>query len=721
MSSGLSRRDFLVRTGWLAAGSTVLTSCAWLPVLPTFSDPDLESSCVWVQLLSDGRVRFYCPKSEMGQGIFTGLSQIVAEELNLDSAEIEVVAPHTGQIPPAKMTVGSFSVRELFEPLSNASALLRETLRERAARRAGVGREQIADEPGGFAHPDGSRIAYADLVGDGEVLVADPAQMSPDLRRYCSDDDRVCRQVGRPVPSVQLREIVTGRMAYARDVVVSGMLDGRVVRSPRLRGELVSVGREEALAVPGVTDVIVDRNRQRVGVVAENPFALRRGLAALSVSWRGGEPRSQADLDRELDVDRAIERDDFEHELLSEGDPSAAAARAQKQIDVRYDTSFMAHAAMEPRSGIVSVTDAGVEAWTASQDPWYMRAIVARETGRSQSDVVVHNHRLGGAFGGRSLCQATEEAAWLSSQVRRPVRVQWTREDEFQANYFQPPFSHRIRAGIGADGRVSHWLHDYTTGPILMSSAMLPAHMLWLVDLMKDPGSHQNVVPPWDVPDRRIRYSDIRLPVPTGAWRGLGAAPNTTAVECAMDELAELAAVDPIEFRMRHTRDPRLQQVLREVRRISGWERPLAPNRGRGVAATHYEASTYVAVVAEVEVRDARVLARHIFVAHDCGRVINPDQVTAQIEGCAIWGTSMTLLEHMALDDGRVGVTNFHDYPVLRHDESPEISVSLIDRPSQPPLGVGEPAIAPTPAALLAAVYAASGQRIRRLPLRQPS
>ncbi len=719
----LTRRQFLARTGWVAAGSTVLTSCAWLPIMPTFSDADLADTYLWVQALPDGSIRFFSPKSEMGQGITTGLAQIVAEELNLDTREIAVVVPDTSQIPPAKMTVGSMSIRELFDPLSNAAALLRETLRERAAAVAGVAVSELADGRGGFVTPDGQEIGYAQAVGDGELIEADPRQierLGQPLRRYSIDrPSRDCRQVGRRHATIDAEKIVTGREVYSRDVTVPGMLHGRVLRSPRLRGELGAVASDAAIALPGVVDVIVDRERNRVGVVAESPFVLDAAARAVQIAWTGGEQRSQSDLDAELDVDRSVERDEFEHTLLDEGNVEAGAARAAHTLSARYDTSFMAHAVMEPRSGVVSVTADGVEAWTASQDPWYMRSVIARSTGRRAADIVVHNHRIGGAFGGRILCQATEEAAWLSAALERPVRVQWTREDEFHSNYFQPPFSHRIVAGVTEEGRISHWQHDYTAGPILMSSAMIPDHLHWAVDLFQDPGSHLNVVPAYDVADRRVRYSDIRLPVPTGAWRGLGAAPNTTAVEAVMDELAELAGADPIEFRLAHTRDPRLAAVLRRVAELSSWGAEVAPHRGRGVAATLYENTTYVAVVVEVEVDPAsdRVRATHVWCAHDCGRVINPDQVEAQIEGCIIWGCSMALLERVTLDDGAVGADNFHNYPVLRHDDAPEIEIALVEDPTDPPMGAGEPALAPTPAALLSAVYAATGVRVRQLPL----
>jgi CO/xanthine dehydrogenase Mo-binding subunit len=720
--AGLTRRELLIRSGWVAAGSTVLASCSWLPVLPTFASPDLEESCLWVQALPDGRIRFLCPKSELGQGIETGLAQVVAEELDVALEAIEVVAPDTDQIRPAKLTAGSTSTRETFEPLSQAAAVLRETLRERAARMAGAPAASIRDAQGGFALPDGRHVGYGELAGDEPSLIeAEPALAKRGLHRYARERAGGYRTIGRRERPRDLEAIVTGREVFSRDAVVPGMIYGRVLRAPRPGAVLAAVDVEPARATAGVVDVLVDERGARVGVLAEDPFALERAAAALRVEWSGGERRGQADLERALDVDGARERDDFEHTLESRGDPEGAASAASQRLDARYDTSLMAHAAMEPRAGVVSVTPQRVEVWSASQDPWYLRGLVARATGRPERQVVVHNHRAGGAFGGRKRCQATLEAAWLSAAAGRPVRVQWTREDEFRNNTLQSPFSHRIDAGVGEGGRISHWRHDFAACPIVFDSSSIPEGLHWLADLAADPGTSRGAVPPYRIPHLRIRFSDVRVPVTTGAWRGLGAAPNTTAIEIAMDELAQLAGLDPIEFRLRNLapEDARLAAVLREVAAISGWGAKVPDGRGRGVACCVYRDATYVAVVVEValDAQNGELRPTRAWCAHDCGLVVNPDLVEAQIEGNIAWGCSMALLERMVLTDGEFGTDNFDSYPVLRQRRAPEVEIALLQDPSHPPAGVGEPAIAPTPAAVANAVFAATGERVRRLPI----
>jgi CO/xanthine dehydrogenase Mo-binding subunit len=300
------------------------------------------------------------------------------------------------------------------------------------------------------------------------------------------------------------------------------------------------------------------------------------------------------------------------------------------------------------------------------------------------------------------------------------VRVQWSREEEFRDNYFQPPFAHFIDAGVDAEGRLTHWMHDFTACPIGLDSATVPRRAHWLADLVGDPGTKRGALTPYSVSDRRTRFSDVRIPIHTGQWRGLGAAPNTTAIEVAMDELARMAGLDPVEFRLRNLgpERERLAAVLRDAARLSGWSEPIAPGRGRGVACAVYEEMTYVAVVVEVSAEDEVIRPIRAWCAHDCGLVVNPGQVTAQIEGNIAWGCSVALQEHVEIRDGANANDSFETYPVLRQADSPEVQVSLVERGGDPPAGAGEPAIAPTPAALVNAVFAATGARHRRLPIR---
>ena len=716
----LSRREFLVRTGWLAAGMTVLGSCSrLLPALPTQKRPSHEDAGFWIQALPDGRARFLLPRSEMGQGIMTGLTQVVAEELDLPRERVECVLPNTQQIPPALLTVGSWSMLEFFEPVSIAAATLREALRKRAAARAGVAVAEVRHEHGAFVLPNGTRIEYEALAG-GDVEVIDVDADSAALERYSAGGQRPRRAIGQRWRQVGIEEVVTGSAVYSRDVVVPGMLYGGVARPPRPQARLKAVDEAAAMSVPGVVKVVVDSRRQAAGVIAENPFVLPKALEALSPRWEGGVSLSQAGLDEALDVDRA--QGSFQHTPVEDGDVTAGARSAVKTLDARYRSPMFSHAAMEPRAAVVSVTDDIVDVWVASQDPWFMQAVIAKLLGRRTEAVRPQNHRLGGGFGGRVFCQAAVEAAWLSGAVKRPVRVQWTREEEFRHNNVLPQFTHRIRAGLDAESRVSHWSHDFVSCPIVYSSALLPGYLQWLLDFTTDEGTMRNAVPPYAFANRRLRFSAKRIPLVTGARRGLGAAPNAFAVESAMDELAHLADTDPLAWRLRHVPAdrPRLTGVLQKVAEISRWGSPLPKGVGRGLACVIYRQKSYVAMVAEVEVDEAArsIRVRHVYCAHDCGLVVSPDQVEAQIEGNVAWGCSMSLLEGTTIEDGQLAASNYHDYPVLRFGDMPDVTIALVENADDPPSGAGETALVPMPAAIANAVFAASGKRLRELPLR---
>jgi len=469
----------------------------------------------------------------------------------------------------------------------------------------------------------------------------------------------------------------------------------------------------------GVTAVVIDKKNDFVGVVTDDPFVLPQAIEAVDVRWEVPEGPSQDQVDAVLDVEKIRARDDLEHELAADGDIKAGQRAAQHRVAARYDTSFAAHAAMEPRAGVAWVKRDKVEVWCGSQDPFFVQRRVARVVAREVDDVVVHSHRMGGGFGGRIVCQASEEAARLSAAVGRPVRVQWDRETEFQGNYFHPGFSHHIDAGVTGEGTISHWQHDFVSSPIMFGP--VPKNIAWVLDVVAaDEGTARGSSTQYRVANRRVRFSDIRTSVPVGAWRGLGAAPNTFAIECMMDELAVAAGIDPLEFRLRNLppESQRLANVLRQVAEIAGWGQLAQPDSGRGIACAVYKEETAVAVVAEVRLdhaaRELRVAKT--WCAQDCGLVVNPSQVENQVMGNMVWGCSMALKERVTFGAGAAEQRNFDGYEILRHHEAPEMMVALVDSDAAP-VGVGESAFAPVAAAIANAVFAATGRRIRRLPM----
>ncbi|MEM7220600.1 MAG: molybdopterin cofactor-binding domain-containing protein [Pseudomonadota bacterium] len=712
----VSRRRFLARTGWIAGGLTVVGAggCSLVPPLPTFGGSDVADIVTWVQLQPNGRVCFLLPRAELGQGIGTGLSQVVAEEL---AAPIDIVDCHhqnTDAMAPCQMTVGSQSIENYLTLTARAAACLRETLRQRAALRLEVSAGTL--EPrgdGGFVHADGRGLGYGELLQPDEAAVI-PLLVDQNPELLSARPEAELQVVGRRQRSPSALAIVTGRETYSRDKRVDNLHFGEIARPPQIGARFRGYDRQAAQRVAGVT-AVVERDGQ-VGVVARTPMAARAGVEALAVDWIPLQQPALDAIQQTLDVDGFAARAALDHAGERTGDVEAAGRTATQRLSLRYDSPMAAHAAMEPRAAVARwVTDANgaerCEIWTGSQDPWLVRASAAKAVGLPADRVCVHNHRVGGAFGGRVLCQAAVEAAWLTKAAGVPVKVQWTREDEFCHNYVGPAFSTRIEAGLDADGRITHWHHRAVGAPILTSSTFIPGYLHWLANRVPDPGTKRGMELPYAVANRRLEFADERLPMSTGPWRGLGAAPNTFAVECAMDELAVAAGIEPIEFRLRHLDAPRLGHCLRRLRV------KLAGESGEfGIAATAYKGVTFVALAAKVERIRGRIAVTRLVCVHDCGRVIAPDQVRAQVEGNLVWGVGMALRESFALAGGSAATRNFDRYQLPRNADVPDMDIELV-RSSAPPSGAAEAALAPAAAAIANAVYAASGERHRALPL----
>lgn len=718
-----SRRRFLLNSGWMAAGVTVLSSCSpiysAIPALPSTNDPEQSDAVTWIQILPNGKVRFYCPRMEMGQGASVGLSQVVAEELNIGPGDIECVLPHTNQVPPFKMTVGSQSIMEFFDPVSNAAANLRETLRSMAAEDAKRPLSQITDMSAGFQLPNGQQLTYGTLVKESPLYLTDASSDEREVKRYCITKKNSYHAIGNSWKHHELEAIVTGQPLFARDVSVPEMVYGQVLKPLTYGSQLIEAEVDGAKKMPGVIAVVVDKDTSFVGVITRHPSQLTPALKRIKLRWRHPHRQSQRDLNNLLDVTRVQEIDNFEHTLVSKGDVKPAPSTSTGRVEGLFETSFAAHAAMEPRAAIASEEGENVEIWCGSQDPFFVQRRVAKAIGYPSDSVTVHPQRMGGGFGGRVPCQASEEAAVLSKAVGQPVRVEWDRESEFTHNYFQPKYSHFISAEVNGDGLIDQWRHDFVSSPII--TGLVPDNIAWILDkVVADEGTARGGLIPYRIENQCIRYSDIRTSIPIGAWRGLGSAPNTFAVESMMDDLAKKADMDPLELRLKNldvTQD-RLANVLKRVTALANWRRERPANIGLGLACAIYKGETYAAVVAEVEISHAEqaIQVRKIWCVQDSGLVINPDQVENQITGNIAWGCGMVLKEQITFDSGVIGQNNFDTYEILRHNEMPQTHIELVSS-TESPTGVGESAFGPVAPAITNAIFSATGKRIRKLPI----
>ena len=659
-----------------------------------------------------GRVKFLCPRMEMGQGASLGLSQIIAEELNVDMSVVDCVVPNTNQLPPFKMTVGSEGIALFAEPVSLAAAALLAQLKRKAARKLRLPEHSLEESKGGFS-AGGKFVAYKDLIqGHPEFVRAVP---NVDIPRKLTSPTHQNRVIGQSKRHPDLTAIVTGEMVYSRDKSLPGMLHGGFVRPPSFGATLKNSNIESVKSMPGVVDVFEAQNFNAIAIVATTQQTLDQEKGNIQSQWRSAELNLEP-----IDVNLARRQEDFEHVAEEHGDISDREAQAVLKKSAVYETSYLAHAPMEARAAVVWARGERVDVWCGCQDPYFVRDRICQLLDRDENEVVVHPLRMGGGFGGRVLAQPAEEAALLSQRTGRPVTVRWTREEELQYNYFQPKFSHAIDAGLDNKGRISFWRHDFVSSPIIFG--MVPKPISLILDaFIADKGTARGAVSAYEFASSRVRYSDIRSDIPTGAWRGLGSAPNTFAIESMMDELAQAAGKDPLSFRLAHVGQSnlRLKSVLKRVAQKSGWGASAKPNHGRGLACSVYKNQTYVAIVAEIMIdhEQQKIRVKKIWCAQDSGLVINPDQVKNLVLGNVVWGCSMALMEKITFNEGAVEQRNFHNYFVMRHKESPGVEIELVNFDRNAPVAVGESALAPVTAAIANAVQNASNQRPRQLPI----
>ena len=691
----MKRRHFLA-----AAGAGVLTvtlaGCSLVPVIPKRPTSTADDALGWIRH-ENGRYTLWLPSAEMGQQISTAMLCLAAAELGVPPAQVQLQLPSTRHIARVRATVGSASVQDFALPLARACATLREALAQ-------------GQTTGTLAARDIAPGALRSL--QPRAGAAKEAAVAPG----------------------QLHALVTGQPLFAGDTRLPGLLYGRVLRAPvsaEINSRPKAWDETAARADPACVAMVqhprlAQMGSLGLGIVARTPSALDRIEAALAVQWQveDGSAFEQAAIDARIDIDTQLRRGPLQHRLRKDDLPADTAWT----LDLRMNVPLAAHAPIEPRSATAQwLADADQEGialkvWAGTQDLFYMRDVLARQFNLNAGRIEVQACRIGGGFGGRTLCTVELEAAVLAQAVGAPVKVQWSRAQEFAQGFQRPPSSHRVRARVHG-GRITHWWHALASSHILFTPAAMPVWMQTLADLAGDSGVARGAQMPYDVPQQRIEFTAQRLPVHTGPWRGLGAGPNTLVVESAMDECAHHAGADPLAWRLQHTTDERLAQVLRRAAAEARWpERPASDAttlRGRGIAGGIYKGVSYAAAVADVEVQRAtgqvRVVA--LWCAHDCGLVLQHDGVRAQTEGNLVWCLGMVLHEQLPVARSGVAAASFADYPLPRMGDVPPLHVHLIDS-SAPPTGAGETAMVAGAGAIANALRDATGARFTRLPVR---
>jgi isoquinoline 1-oxidoreductase beta subunit len=707
-TTGLSRRGFL-QAGAAAGGGLMLSLRLPLAGGDAQAGEGAFSPNAFVHIGHDGGIALTMPYVEMGQGTYTSVSMLIAEELEVELAQVRVEhAPPDAKrygnpmLGGIQATGNSNAMRGGWQPLRQAGAVARTMLVAAAAKRWNVDPATCRAQRGTVMHtPTQRSLRYGELAADAAGMPV------PDKVALKSPEQ--FRLIGTPAKRIDSPAKVNGTAMYGIDARPPGVKIATLAQSPVFGGRLKSVDDSAARAVKGVRQIV--RLDDAVAVVADHMGAAKKGLAALKIEWDEG-PHAKVTT---ADVARELEQATLSPGAVAQsvGDASAALAGAHTKVEALYEMPFLAHATMEPMNCTVHVRPDGCEIWVGSQAMVRVQGAAAKITGLPLDKVVVHNHLIGGGFGRRLESDGVERAVQIAKQVDGPVKVVWTREEDIQHDMYRPYWVDRLSAGLDAKGKPVAWINRFAGSSVIAR---------WLPPGFKnglDGDSTEGAIDlTYGFPNFHVEFRRVEPPgIPTAFWRSVGPSHNVFVTESFVDELAAAARQDPVAFRAALLdKSPRAKAVLELAAAKAGWGQPLPPGLGRGVSL-QFVFGSYLAVVAEVEVaRSGQVRVRRVVCAMDCGTVVNPDTVQAQIQGGVLFGVTAALYGEITLKNGRVEQENFDSYLPLRIDEAPAIEVHVV--PSlEPPGGMGECGTSVAPAAVTNAIFAATGKRLRKLPV----
>jgi isoquinoline 1-oxidoreductase beta subunit len=709
---GLDRRSFLKASAAFGGGLALTVALPGVFLRPAWAAPLVSSPFApnaFIRIDRQGAVTLVMPMVEMGQGTYTSLAMLLAEELEigLDQVRLEHAPPndalYANPLLHVQTTGASTSIRAFWTPLRQAGAVGRTLLIAAAAKRWGVNPGTCRAQHGVVLHTAGERLRYGELADSAAALPL-PAPDSVTLK-----DPKNFTLIGTPAKRLDTPDKVNGRAQFGIDARVPGMKIAAVASSPVFGGKVKSVDEAAARAVKGVCQVV--RIENAVAVVADHMGAAKKGLAVAAIQWDEGPHAMVSSADIVSQLEQASKQPGAV--ARNQGDAEKALAGATRRIDAIYQAPFLAHAAMEPMNCTVHVRKDGCDLWVGTQAPTLTQIAVAEITGLPNEAVRIHNHLLGGGFGRRLETDGSELAVRIAQQVNGPVKVIWSREEDIQHDMYRPYYYDRLSAGLDAQGNPVAWIHRVS------GSSVFARYHPQLVRNGVDPDAVEGAVePPYALPNIHVDYVRREPPgIPTSLWRGVGPVHNVFVVESFIDELAAAAKRDPVEYRKALlSHNPRALRVLMLAAEKAGWGGPLPARRGRGVSV-QFAYGSYLSQVAEVEVAaDGSIKAHRIVCAVDCGWVVNPDTIAAQVEGGSVFGLTAALHGAITLRNGRVEQSNFHDYRPMRMNEIPLIETHLV-KSTEAPGGIGEAATAAVGPAVANAIFAATGRRIRNLPI----
>ena len=727
----LSRRHFLKASGMVGGGIVVavaLPGCAFKGPHPIeVTDAGFVPNA-FLQITPDNHVTFYCPSDEMGQGIRTGLATIVGEELDVNPATMLVKAAgsHEDYNNPefrVQGTGGSNAVRVFYEPLRQVGADTRALLLNAASLDLGIPADQLLTADGFIVAGD-RRYPYGDFVETASSLEMPIATelKAPSHFKY----------IGADAPRVDALAKATGTANFGIDADVPGMVYAVVVRPPVAGSKALSFDDSTARVAPGVLAVVPVSSG--VAVVAERYWQANQAAKKLTIDWEETPLSTVTSEQVRQDLSAALEADN-DTESTRAGDPEKAFAGADAGtiLETDYYAPFLAHAPMEPLNATLRITEDGADLWTGVQFVGAAQGVLERLTGLPRGNIKIHNQFLGGGFGRRATLSHIVEVAEIALSVDKPVQLLWSREDDLRHGFYRPAAMMKIKAAADSEGHITAWqarrsganisaqtfknalpgvLPNLPTGLLNgLAGAMDYVFKNWAVDGSSVEGLHET----YSLPSYQVSHASVDHGLPTTFWRSVGHSYTSFAVESMMDELAEAKQLDPVALRLKNLNDkPRMQNVVAEAGQLMA-AMTVPENHHLGFAA-HSSFGTDVAQIAEVSVTEGQIRVHKVTCVVDCGLAVNPDIVTAQLEGAVMFALTAALYGSIDLEGGAVVQSNFHNYPILRMNESPAVDVVIIESET-PPTGIGEPGVPPLAPAVANAVYRATGQRLRDLPL----
>ena len=726
MATVISRRKFMVRSTVAGAGLLVGLRFSGPMLLSQESEKAKKKSPVnpfdaYIHVKPDGKISLIVAKSEMGQGIKTGLAMILAEEADVDFNAVSVEQAETRpDIYEHMGTGGSGSTMENFMPLRRAGATVRELMITAAAQKWNVPKTECDAKKGLVRHTKSSRQTRY-----GELVEATSKLPLPDPDKVPLKNESEFELIGHATPRVDIPSKVNGSAGFGLDVRVPDMLFAVVARCPTFGGKPAHFEASKAKAVPGVRDVFeipaLGKDMYTAGgivVVADSTWAAMKGRDALQIEWDRGTAASESSASLRESLRAAASRPG--KRIRNDGNVDEALPSSAKRVEAVYEFPYLAHATMEPMNITVHARDNEAEVWAPTQSPDWVQRTVAKLLDLPPQKVIVHTTLLGGGFGRRYMADYPAEATQIAKVVGKPVQLVWSREDDMTHDFYRPAACHRMRGAVNQAGHPLLWSHTITSTSI---------GAFWgSPDKLEESEVGGAKQMPYAIPNVRLEYAAVPSSVPPLWWRSVEHSFNGFAVECFIDELAAGAGKDPVEFRRgllvkpanwkpKDEDDPdpsRLRGVLDIAAEKAGWGKPLPKGKGRGIASYHSFGS-YIAEAAEVTVSGKDFKIDRIVAAIDCGQVVNPESVRAQAESAIIYGLSAALKNEITIKDGAVEQSNFDGYDPIRIDEAPPIEVHLL-KSKEDPGGMGEPALPPAAPAVANAIFAASGKRLRRLP-----